>query len=59
MNLSSASNLLVQLEIFQDMRDLAELGLSPEEIDGYVAFFIDNFFPQPENVGASYERWTL
>jgi len=35
--------LLVQLEIQKDLTDLIDCGLTQEELDGYVDFFIDNY----------------
>jgi hypothetical protein len=34
-------NLLAQLEFATDLKDLARYGLTQEELDGYVDFFVD------------------
>lgn len=36
-------NLLAMLEILEDQKDLKEVGLSREEIEAYLEFFIENF----------------
>ena len=40
---TNMQNLLAVLEIEQEKKDLHKLGLTAEEIDGYVDFFIDNY----------------
>jgi hypothetical protein len=37
--------LLVLQEIEQDKKDLKTLGLTEEEIEGYIEFYAENFFP--------------
>lgn len=36
-------DLLTMLEIIRDQQELREWGLSEEEVEGYLEFFIDNY----------------
>jgi hypothetical protein len=38
-------SLEAQLEIMEDKEILRDLGLTEEEIEGYIEFFADDFFP--------------
>lgn len=44
------ADLLVQLELQLDIKELKELGLSQEEVEGYLDFFLDNYFPPKKEV---------
>ena len=46
-----AQILEINLEINEEKRVLRELGLSEEEIDGYIEFFADEFFGEVEPLG--------
>ena len=37
------NNLILALEIYADQTELRELGLTEEEIEGYLEFFIDHY----------------
>ena len=38
-------NLLIQLEIQKEIQELKELGLTSIEIEGYIEFYWDNWYP--------------
>lgn len=46
---TNMQNLLAVLEIEQEKKDLHKLGLTAEEIEGYVDFFIDNYLEDINN----------
>jgi hypothetical protein len=46
--------LLVLQEIEKDKKDLRKLGLTEEEIEGYIEFYAENFFPPPKEKGVSH-----
>lgn len=42
--------ILIQLELQQDIKELKKLGLLEEEIHGYLEFFSDSYFPPKKKV---------
>ena len=42
-------SILNQNDLLNDIDDLLNLGLTEEEIEGYVELFFDNYFPPPQN----------
>ena len=44
-------NLAILAEIEEDKRDLKSMNLSQEEIDGYIDFFIENYFKENKTDG--------
>ena len=39
-------NMLRNLEMLEDIKDLHNLGLSEVEIEGYLEFFTEEYFPE-------------
>jgi len=46
-------NLLAVLEIEQEKRELRELGLTAEEVEGCIEFFIDNYLEDSNDLQIS------
>jgi len=44
------SYLLVQEEIKEDIIKLQELGLTEEEIEGFLEFYFDEYFPDEKSI---------
>lgn len=48
---NAIEQVLIQLEIREDVKDLETLGLVPEEIEGYLEFFWENWYPTGRKEG--------
>lgn len=46
-------NLLAVLEIEEEKRELRNLGLTAEEVEGYVEFFIENYLEDSNDLQIS------
>lgn len=44
------NNLEVQLELFVEQQELRDLGLTEEEIEGYIDFYWDSWFSLDQEV---------